>query len=228
MNSQELKASIEAILFVSDEPVTPEQLRAVFPGAEPPDVETALAELQRRYDEPGSGIVLRFVAGGWRLATRLEYHEAARRFLKERPACKLSMAALETLAIVAYRQPVTVPEILQIRGVKSTAVIKTLLEKKLIIARGRKKVLGSPMQYGTSPEFLVYFGLGSLDELPSLEEFEDIFGDKADRIRQKDLFDLKFEGIRSFGAAGTAAAPPTEPAGRPVEEDFLPGLDLEE
>ncbi|HOB53358.1 MAG TPA: SMC-Scp complex subunit ScpB [Acidobacteriota bacterium] len=216
MNPVEMRAAIEAILFVSDEPVSMDQLQTVFRGAEPGAIESALNELQRRHDEPGSGVMLRFVAGGWQLATRLEYHEQARRFLKERPACKLSMAALETLAIVAYRQPVTVPEILQIRGVKSSAVIKTLLEKKLIIARGRKKVLGSPMQYGTSREFLTYFGLGSLEELPSLEEFEDIFGDKADHVRQKDLFDLKLEGIRTVGAA---AAPP--------EEDLLPGFDAE-
>jgi segregation and condensation protein B len=119
---------------------------------------------------------LREIAGGWQIATRAEYHEEIRKFLKTRPNAKLSLAALETLAVIAYKQPVTVPEILEIRGVQSASAIKTLLDKKLIVAKGRKETVGRPMQYGTSKDFLIQFGLKDLSELPSIEDFEDLAG----------------------------------------------------
>ena len=119
---------------------------------------------------------LREVAGGWQFATRAEYHEHVRAFLKSRPSAKLSIASLETLAVIAYKQPVTVPEILEIRGVQSPSSIKTLLDKKLIVAKGRKETVGRPMMYGTSKEFLLQFGLKDLTELPSVEDFQDLSG----------------------------------------------------
>ena len=119
---------------------------------------------------------LREVAGGWQFATRPEYHEYVRRLLRTRPSAKLTIASLETLAVIAYRQPVTVPEILEIRGVQSPSAIKTLLDKKLIVAKGRKEAVGRPMMYGTSKDFLLQFGLKDLTELPSVEDFQDLSG----------------------------------------------------
>ena len=114
------------------------------------------------------------IAGGYQIATRPEFHEEIRAFLKTRPSAKLSLASLETLAVIAYKQPVTVPEILEIRGVQSATSIKTLLDKRLIVAKGRKEAVGRPMQYGTSKDFLLQFGLKDLSELPSIEDFEDL------------------------------------------------------
>lgn len=216
MTEMELKGALEAILYVAEDPVPLDQLREAFPEIAPAMLQETLDRLEAEYSAAGRGILLRLVAGGYRLSTRVDYHEHVRRFLKAKPGVKLSMAALETLAIIAYKQPVTVPEIMQIRGVKSAGAIKTLLEKKLIAARGRKKVVGSPMTYGTSKDFLVHFGLSSLRDLPTLEEFEEIFGDKADRAKQKDLFERKLAGV----ASSAGATPPTDDAGG--EDDFLP------
>ena len=115
-------------------------------------------------------------AGGWQIATRAEFHEQVRAYLKSKPSAKLSLASLETLAVIAYKQPVTVPEILEIRGVQSPSAIKTLLDKRLIVAKGRKETVGRPMMYGTSKEFLIQFGLKDLTELPSIEDFQDLAG----------------------------------------------------
>ena len=133
----------------------------------------ALAE---EFNGRNGGLQLREVAGGWQFTTRPEYHEHVRAFLKTRPSAKLTIASLETLAVIAYRQPVTVPEILEIRGVQSPSSIKTLLDKKLIVAKGRKDTVGRPMMYGTSKEFLLQFGLKDLSELPSVEDFHDLSG----------------------------------------------------
>src|SRR5207244_2641908 len=122
------------------------------------------------------GRQMREVAGGWQFATRPEHHEHVRAFLKSRPSAKLSLASLETLAVIAYKQPITIPEILDIRGVQSPSSIKTLLDKRLIVARGRKETVGRPMMYGTSKEFLIQFGLKDLSELPSIEDFHDLAG----------------------------------------------------
>ena len=119
-------------------------------------------------------VEIREIAGGWRISTRPQYHEFIRQYLKSRPSARLSLPALETLAVVAYKQPITAPEILEIRGVTSSSAIKTLLEKRLIVTRGRKETVGRPMLYGTSKEFLIQFGLKDLSELPSIEDFEDL------------------------------------------------------
>ena len=182
MDELELKASrspanlmalAEALIFVADEPITTELLAEVL-EEERESIEAAIAELKMAYESRDSGLQIREIAGGWQISTRTEFHEEVRRFLKTRPSAKLSLASLETLAVIAYKQPVTVPEILEIRGVQSATSIKTLLDKRLIVARGRKEAVGHPMQYGTSKDFLIQFGLKDLSELPSIEDFEDL------------------------------------------------------
>jgi segregation and condensation protein B len=169
----ELVALVEALIFVADEPITTKLLAEVL-EEERDAIVAAVEELAGEYEFRRSGLQIREIAGGWQIATRTELHEDVRRFLKTRPSAKLSLASLETLAVIAYKQPVTVPEILEIRGVQSASAIKTLLDRRLIVAKGRKETVGRPMQYGTSKEFLVHFGLKDLSELPSIEDFEDL------------------------------------------------------
>ena len=174
-NEAERIAVIESLIFVSEEPLSAKTIADVL--KEDRDVvQKSLQELQTEFNGRNGGLQLREVAGGWQFATRPEYHEHVRAFLKSRPSAKLSIASLETLAVIAYKQPVTVPEILEIRGVQSPSSIKTLLDKKLIVAKGRKETVGRPMMYGTSKEFLMQFGLKDLTELPSVEDFQDLAG----------------------------------------------------
>src|ERR1051326_1504019 len=168
-------AIIEALIFVSDEPLSVKMIADVLKEDKQVITETVVA-LAEEFNGRTGGLQLREVAGGWQFATRPEYHEHVRAFLKTRPSAKLTIASLETLAVIAYRQPVTVPEILEIRGVQSPSSIKTLLDKKLIVAKGRKETVGRPMMYGTSKEFLLQFGLKDLSELPSVEDFHDLSG----------------------------------------------------
>lgn len=174
-SAAEIMAIAEAIIFVSDEPITARTLADIL-DEHKDTVQAAVEELQREYEERGGGLQMREIAGGWQIATRTEYHEEIRKFLKTRPSAKLSLAALETLAVIAYKQPVTVPEILEIRGVQSASAIKTLLEKRLIVTKGHKETVGRPMLYGTSKDFLIQFGLKDLSDLPSIEDFEDLAG----------------------------------------------------
>ncbi|MDQ3804908.1 MAG: SMC-Scp complex subunit ScpB, partial [Acidobacteriota bacterium] len=169
----ELMAVCEALIFVSDEPLTAKALADVL-KEERGWVQVAVEELAKEFNERNGGLMLREVAGGWQLATRPEHHDSIRAFLKSKPSAKLSLAALETLAVIAYKQPITVPEILEIRGVQSSSAIKTLLDKRLIVAKGRKETVGRPMMYGTSKEFLMQFGLRDLGELPNVEDFDDL------------------------------------------------------
>lgn len=171
----ERAAVIEALIFVSDEPLSVKTIADVLKEDKQTISET-IQTLAQEFNARNGGLQLREVAGGWQFATRPEYHEHVRAFLKTRPSAKLSIASLETLAVIAYRQPVTVPEILEIRGVQSPSAIKTLLDKKLIVAKGRKETVGRPMMYGTSKEFLMQFGLKDLSELPSVEDFHDLSG----------------------------------------------------
>jgi len=172
-STSELVALVEALIFVADEPVTAKLLGEVL-EEERGSVQAAIDKLVREYEGRESGLQIREIAGGWQLTTRTEFHDEVRQFLKTRPSAKLSLPSLETLAVIAYKQPVTVPEILDIRGVQSATSIKTLLDKRLIVAKGRKETVGRPMQYGTSKEFLLQFGLKDLSELPSIEDFEDM------------------------------------------------------
>ncbi|MCY7376204.1 MAG: SMC-Scp complex subunit ScpB [Pyrinomonadaceae bacterium] len=169
----EIVSIVEALIFVADEPITVKLLAEVL-EEDKETVEAAIAELSGEYDRREGGLQLREIAGGWQISTRTEFHDEVRKFLKTRPNAKLSLAALETLAVIAYKQPATIPEILAIRGVQSASAIKTLLDKKLIVAKGRKETVGRPMQYGTSKDFLIQFGLRDLSELPSIEDFEDL------------------------------------------------------
>jgi len=174
-NSAERAGIIEALIFVSEEPISAKTIAEVL-REERSVVAGALADLSQEFNGRNGGLQLREVAGGWQFATRPEYHEHVRAFLRSRPSAKLSIASLETLAVIAYKQPVTVPEILEIRGVQSPSSIKTLLDKKLIVAKGRKDAVGRPMMYGTSKDFLMQFGLKDLSELPSMEDFQDLAG----------------------------------------------------
>lgn len=171
----EIISIVEALIFVADEPLTVKTLAEVL-DEDRETVQAAIEELKTKYEQRESGLIIREIAGGWQISTRAEFHEEIRRFLKTRPSAKLSLAALETLAVIAYKQPVTVPEILEIRGVQSASAIKTLLDKRLIVAKGRKETVGRPMQYGTSKDFLIQFGLKDLSELPNVGDFEDLAG----------------------------------------------------
>jgi segregation and condensation protein B len=178
-----LPSQFLAVLFAAPEPVTLEQLHSVFPDLSLLSVHETLASVIEEFNSAQGAIEIRKVAGGFRVTTRPEHHETVRTYLRTRPSAKLSLAALETLSVIAYKQPITLPEIMDIRGIKGTSTIRTLLEKKLIQTRGRKKVVGRPIMYGTTREFLVHFGLNDLSELPTLTELEEILGqDLATRI----------------------------------------------
>src|ERR1700759_1198057 len=172
MTNEERKAALEAIVYAADEPATVEQL-AVALNEERLVVQAALDELVASYATEERGIEMRAVAGGYKFYTKPQHHDVVRRFIKSlRPPLRLTMPALETLAVISYKQPVTGPEIAEIRGVNTSGVLKTLLDKRLITTAGRKEVMGRPILYRTSKEFLVRFGLSDLSELPSLKEFE--------------------------------------------------------
>ncbi len=165
---------LEAIVYVAEEPLTLAQIAASL--QQPAErIKELLDQLIAEFDKPGHGVSIREVAGGYKMATKPEHHEAVRNFVKSlKPPLKLSLPALETLAVIAYKQPVTAPEIMEIRGVQGAGVLKTLLDRKLIAVAGRKNVIGKPILYKTTKEFLIQFGLKDLSELPSLKEFEEI------------------------------------------------------
>ena len=169
-----LKAVIEAIIYVTDEPLALDQISAAL--EQPRDrIARLLVQLSAEYEQPDRGLSIREVAGGYKLSTKPEHHDAVRRFVKNlKPALKLSLPALETLAVIGYKQPITAPEIMEIRGVQGAGVLKTLLDRKLIATAGRKNVVGKPILYKTTREFLVQFGLKDLAELPTLKEFQEI------------------------------------------------------
>jgi segregation and condensation protein B len=169
-----LRAVIEALIYVAEEPLTVAQIATAL--SQPAErVQEMIAQLAAEFEKPEHGVAVREVAGGYKIATKAEHHEAVRAFAKSlKPPLKLSLAALETLAVIAYKQPVTVPEIQEIRGVQGAGVVKTLLDRKLVVPAGRKNVVGKPILYKTTKEFLIQFGLKDLSELPSLKEFEEI------------------------------------------------------
>jgi segregation and condensation protein B len=170
----QLQALLEAIVYITDEPLTAQQIAAAI--EQPIDkVKRILDHLVADYGKPEHGLSIREVAGGYKMATKAEHHEAVRAFVKKlTPPMKLSLPALETLAVIAYKQPVTTPEIMEIRGVQGAGVLKTLLDRKLIAEAGRKDVVGRPLTYKTTKEFLVQFWLKDLKELPTLKEFEEL------------------------------------------------------
>jgi segregation and condensation protein B len=178
-----LKAKLEAIIYAAETPISLDQIIQLVHQSESGDgaddaeiksrVRAALEELTAEYAGAEHGVEVRQVAGGYRISTKPEQHDLVRAFAKSlKPPIRLSLPALETLAVIAYKQPVTVPEISEIRGVDSNGVIATLLDRKLITTSGRKAVIGRPILYKTTKEFLLRFGLKDVDELPSMEEFE--------------------------------------------------------
>ncbi len=174
MNPTELRGALEAIIYAADEPATLDQIANAV-GEEKAAVRAALDQMIAVYASEDRGMEIRAVAGGYKFYTKPQHHEVVRRFIKSlRPPLRLTMPALETLAVIAYRQPVTGPEIQEIRGVNVSGVIKTLLEKRLIVTAGRKPVMGRPIMYRSSKEFLIRFGLSDLEDLPSLKEFEQL------------------------------------------------------
>jgi segregation and condensation protein B len=181
ISDAQLQAVLEAVVYIAEEPLTLAQIASGL--AQPVErVDSILRRLIEEFDRAEHGIGIREVAGGYKIATKAEHHEAVRSFVKSLKApLKLSLPALETLAVIAYKQPVTAPEIMEIRGVQGAGVLKTLLDRKLIAGAGRKNVIGKPILYKTTKEFLIQFGLKDIAELPSLKEFEDIrrmaFGD---------------------------------------------------
>jgi segregation and condensation protein B len=179
---EELRAVVGAVLFASDEPVQPKEIAAAVGGVEVAEVERAIDELQKRCKNDGLGLRVERIAGGVQMATSSDVAPWVRQFFREQNRKRLSPPALETLAIVAYRQPVTVPEIQAIRGKDPTAALRGLVDRKLVQFLGRKKVVGNPLLYGTSKEFLVHFGLDSLDDLPPIEDFDQFVGAVEERV----------------------------------------------
>src|SRR5689334_10219964 len=169
-----LRAMVEAAVYITDEPLSAAQIAAAL--EQPVNlVAKVLEELAAEYNKPEHGLTVREVAGGYKMGTKPEHHEAIRAFVKSlKPPLKLSLAALETLSVIAYKQPITAPEVLEIRGVQGAGVLKTLIDRKLIAPAGRKNVVGRPILYKTTKEFLIQFGLKDLGELPTLKEFEEL------------------------------------------------------
>ena len=172
LTPERLAAVVGALIFASEEPVPAREIATALGGVEPDEIEAAIQLLDDSLERSGTGLRVERVAGGARLATRPELGEWVRRFFRHRNRTRLTPAGLETLAIVAYRQPVTAPEVQAIRGKDPSAALKSLLDKKMIRILGKKKVVGSPLLYGTSRQFLIHFGMNSLDDLPSIEEFD--------------------------------------------------------
>jgi segregation and condensation protein B len=174
--SEELKAVIEALIYASPDPLTPKTLFKVMESEPKEDVQVSLDALRRDYAEGLGGLHLVEVAGGYQIVTRPELSEWVRRLFHERKTQKLSVAALETLAVIAYKQPITAPEITEIRGVNTAGVVATLLERRLVKIAGRKQVVGRPFLYATTREFLIRFGLRDLNDLPKMEDMADVLG----------------------------------------------------
>jgi segregation and condensation protein B len=214
-----LKAQLEAIIYAAETPITLEQMtglvkETIVADGVSEDVEiksrvrSSLEELVGEYGSPNHGIEIRQVAGGYRMSTKPEQHEVVRAFAKSlKPPIRLSLPALETLAVIAYKQPVTVPEINDIRGVDSGGVIGTLLDRKLITTAGRKQVIGRPILYKTTKEFLMRFGLKDVNELPSMEEFEKLVAESF----QEELIPAE------SATSGAERSPESNPAEAAIE-----------
>jgi segregation and condensation protein B len=200
----ELKAVLEAVVYVLNEPMPAAQIAQAL-DRDLKVVEEVLRELVEETSRADRGIFIREVAGGYQLATKPEHHEVLRQFVRNlKQPLKLSQAALETLAVIAYKQPITLPEILEIRGVQGGGVLKTLIDRKLVTTAGRKAVIGKPMMYKTTKEFLTQFGLKDVNELPSLKEFEE--------IRRQSMADDELTPAESATDLEAGVAPVPEPA----------------
>ncbi|MHB9154164.1 MAG: SMC-Scp complex subunit ScpB [Endomicrobiales bacterium] len=210
METAEIKMIIEALLFAADQPVNDIIIKSILGEvSQGQDIEALVKEIGGDYAQRNGPIELRFVAGGWQLATRKEFGSWVRRLYREKTTLRLSNSALETLSVVAYKQPITRSEIEEIRGVEVSGVLETLLERKLVRVVGRKEALGRPLLYGTTQEFLRHFGLGHLSELPSLEEVT-----QQEESAQENTPELPF--VESAPGAGEAAE------GEATEGETLP------
>jgi segregation and condensation protein B len=222
-----LKAQLEAIIYAAETPITLEQITALVKDSVTADGVSDLAEIKSRvrssllelvgeYGSPDHGVEIREVAGGYRMSTKPEQHEVVRAFAKSlKPPVRLSLPALETLAVIAYKQPVTVPEINDIRGVDSGGVIGTLLDRKLITTAGRKQVIGRPILYKTTKEFLMRFGLKDVNELPSMEEFEKLVAQSF----QEELVPAESAAVGNEPAPTSDNTQPPETASEHVTEE---------
>ncbi len=210
MEREELKAVIENVLFAADQPVSVGQLQDLFAETtEKAVLKSALDELVREYQS--RNLQLMEVAEGYQLMTRRDYSDWVRKFMKLDKTAKLSQPSLDTLAIIAYKQPLTKAEVEEIRGVDSSGVVRTLLEKKIIAPSGRKKVPGRPIMYRTTRKFLEYFGLMDLKDLPTLEDFKE--SELAEGQEQSDQISLTFDDQALPGDAEVEAQPaePSDP-----------------
>jgi segregation and condensation protein B len=208
--SAELKAILEALIFASPEPLTPKAMFKLLDSEPKEDVQEALKELKADYDRPG-GLQLVEVAGGYQIVTRPDLHEWVRRLFHERSTQKLTLQALETLAVIAYRQPVTSLEIGEIRGVNTAGVLTTLLERHLIKIVGRKHVVGRPFLYATTKEFLIRFGLNDLTDLPKVEDMAEALGIESpllvEQLPAEDALPLEEPESDVFGEDPTRGEP---------------------
>ena len=221
--SDQLMATIEALIFASPEPMSLKTLTKLLDSEPKEDVKAALDAVRARYDGPG-GLQLVEVAGGFQIVTRPELHEWVRRLFHERTTQKLSVAALETLAVIAYKQPVTAPEIAEIRGVNTSGVLATLIDRKLVKIVGRKQVVGRPFMYGTTREFLDKFGLKDLSDLPKVEDMSEALGfDLPSPVDEGDGVSLPFDAAPVepllFEEESDLPATPPRGVGRPHETE---------
>jgi len=226
MTATELKPILEALIYVADEPIAEATLVTLLGREHQEGIREGLRLLQEHYQSADCGLEIKEVASGYKMATKAEHHDWVRKYVKHHtPPTKLSLASLETLAVIAYRQPITVPEIQEVRGVNAVSVLKTLLDKKLITTSGRKNVIGRPILYRTTKEFLVHFGLKNLDELPSLEEFEDLVRSASDAVAQTSV--AEDQGGKDPGreAMLTQTAIEFASAGETIQEEVASAAD---
>ncbi|HTE88605.1 MAG TPA: SMC-Scp complex subunit ScpB [Terriglobales bacterium] len=229
-----LKAKLEAIIYAAETPITLDHIfqlvkESVISDGAPDEAEAksvvraTLEELVADYSAVDHGVEIRQVAGGYRMSTKPEHHDVVRIFAKSlKPPIRLSLPALETLAVIAYKQPVTVPEISEIRGVDSSGVIGTLLDRKLITTAGRKAVVGRPILYRSTKEFLLRFGLKDVSELPSMEEFEKLVAESF----QSDL--LPVDDQTSDSTPAEDSAPPDSSLSEASEQADLQSVEAAE
>jgi segregation and condensation protein B len=215
MTPKELRSAIEAILLIAGEPVTLDELAEAFSDEGREAVEQQLVELQEMVEREFAGFRIELTGGGYRFATRPEHDPVLKKFFAKKGEGRLSLAALETLSIIAYRQPVTAPEISDIRGVNTSGVVRTLLERKLIRISGRKNVVGSPFLYRTTREFLTHFGLNTIQDLPRLEEFAEVLGENL--TEELAGIDVE-ESAGGVGVEGSDETGDVAPGGDPHDE----------
>ena len=221
MEDQELTSAIEAVLFIAGNPLSMDRLKSLFEEVTQEQIEARLASLRQAYDDRGAGIMLAEIAGGYQLATRPEYAAWLRKFRSVKFSAKLSKPALETLAIIAYKQPITRTEAEMIRGVNIGGIIRNLMERRLVKIVGKKDVPGKPLLYGTTPEFLQYFGLKDLSALPTLKEFQELeAGEEVmeEVVREEDAEAVEAQASEDSATAGEPTASEATD-GEPVTSD---------